>query len=68
MTTLCENCDREILNNPLQYLDKESVLGSMITRYSFNNIEFYKFDEILNKYIIIYKKDYDIFLIIVNLN
>ena len=24
---LCENCDREILDNPLQYLEKEPNLG-----------------------------------------
>ena len=61
MTMLCENCDREIINNPLQYLDKEPDLGNKITRYTFNNIEMDKFDEILNKYIINIKKNYDTF-------
>ena len=63
MTMLCENCDREILDNPSYYLDKEPHLGNKIKRYTINNIELDKIDEILNNYITIYNKDYDIFCI-----
>ena len=49
MTMLCENCDREIPNNPIQYLDKEPHLGNKINRYSINNVELDKVDEIMNK-------------------
>ena len=68
MTMLCENCDREILDNPLQYLDKEPDSSNKIKRDIFNNIELDKVDEIVNSYITIYNKDYDIFLLFVNLN
>ena len=68
MTMLCGNCDIEILDNPLEYLEKEPDLGNKINRYTINNIEFNKFDEILHKNIKIYNKDYDIFLLIVNVN
>ena len=57
---LCENCDREILNNPIQYLDTQADLGNEIKKYTINTIEMGKVDEILNNYITIYNKDYDI--------
>ena len=61
MTMLCDICDREIFDNRLQNLNKEPDLGNKIKRYTINNIEFDKVDEILNNYITNYNKDYDIF-------
>ena len=61
MTMLCENCEEEILGNPIQYLDKEPGLGNKIKRHTINNNELDKVDEILNIYITIYGKSYDIF-------
>ena len=58
---LCEKCDREILNKLIQYLDKEPDLGIKIYRYTITNIGVDKVDEILNNYITIYNKDYDIY-------
>ena len=61
MTFLCENCDTEILANPLENLDKAPVLGSRIKRYTINNIKLDDVDKISNNYITIYKKNHDIF-------
>ena len=63
MTFLCEKCDREILENPLEYLDKEPELGNKIKRYIINIIKLDEVDKIINNYITIYKKDYDIYFI-----
>ena len=51
MTSLCENCDREILENPLEYLDKERDLGNKIIRYTINNSKLDEVDKIINNYI-----------------
>ena len=63
MGILCSSCDREILDNPLIYLEKEPDLSNKLNRYTINNIELDNFGEILHKYIKIYIKDYDIFFI-----
>ena len=68
MTFLCENCDREINGNPIEYLNKEAHLGNKIKRYIVNNIKLDEVDKIIKNYITIYNKDYDIFLLFVGLN
>ena len=57
MTFLCENCDREILENSLENLDKEPDLGNKIKRYTININKLDEVHEILNIYITIYNKD-----------
>ena len=68
MTFLCENCDREIFENPFEYEDHYPDLGNKIKRYTNNNIKLDEVGEILNNYITIYNKDYDIYIIICKFN
>ena len=64
MTFLCGNCDREILENPFEYEDHYPDLGNKIKRYiNNNNIKLDEVDKIINNYISIYNKDYDIYFI-----
>ena len=62
MTFLCLNCDRDGIEYSIKYghlLD----LGNKIKKYTIKNSEFDKVDEILNNYIAIYNKNYDIYFI-----
>ena len=63
MTFLSENCDRKILENPLQYEVHYPESGNRIKRYTNNTIKLDEVSEILNNDITIYNKDYDIYFI-----
>ena len=62
MTFLCSNCDREIKEFVIKY-GYSPDLGNKIKKYTTNNIKFDEVDEILNSYIAIYIKDYDIYFV-----
>ena len=62
MTFLCSNCDREINEYVIKY-GYLPDLGNIIKNYTTNKIKFAEVDEILNSYIAIYNKDYDIYFI-----
>ena len=62
MTFLCLNCDRDKIEYSIKS-DHLPDLGNKIKIYTINIIEFDKVDEILNNYISIYNKDYDIYFI-----
>ena len=64
MTFVCENCDKEILQIPVEYEALSLVLGKKIKRYTNNDIKLDEVDKTLNIYIAFYKKDYDIHFII----
>ena len=63
MTFLCEICDRKILDNAIQHPNKEPDLENKIKSYTHKNIKLDEVGEILNIYITIYTKDYDIYFI-----
>ena len=62
MTFLCLNCDRDNIEYYFKYGHLPD-LRNKIKKYTIKNIEFDKVDEILNNYITIYNKDYDIYFI-----
>ena len=62
MTFLCLNFDREVIE--YAFLHNHLLdLGNKFKKYTINNIGFDEVDEILNIYITISNKNYDIYFI-----